>query len=115
MQIAAANGHIDTVALLLKYQADPNASNKQRTTALHAAAAVKAAGAMLLLLDAKSATDARDANKQSPLHVSARAGSVEAVQLLLGAGSRALNTRDKWQRSPILWAVLHQNSEVSLR
>lgn len=98
--------------ILLEMKADVNAVNSHRATAAHAAAGICPAS-LRILLDAKAAVDARDGNTQAPLHIASRMGGMEAMQLLLEAGSKAIQARDKWQRNPLLWSVLHMHPDMT--
>ncbi|CAK9111616.1 unnamed protein product [Durusdinium trenchii] len=86
--LAAENGHLEVVQLLLEAGADKDAADANGTTALHMAAVFEHLEIMELLLEAGADQDAANADGTTALYIAARGGHVEAVRLLLGAGAR---------------------------
>ncbi|KPI87878.1 hypothetical protein ABL78_3035 [Leptomonas seymouri] len=100
------------VKLLLDFGAKPTAVSPDGVTPAHLAAAVSAPLLKLLLDNAPSVLHCREGRQQSLLHFAARSGNVEAVQLLVSIYQLRLDTRDKWQRTPVHWAVLNGHLAV---
>jgi acyl-CoA synthetase (AMP-forming)/AMP-acid ligase II len=98
--------------LLLDFGAKPTVVTPDGVTPAHLAAAVSAPLLQLLLGRAPSLTHCRDGRQQSLLHFAARNGNVETTRLLLAAYQQKLDTRDKWQRTPVHWAVLNGHLTV---
>ena len=84
--MAASNGNIEVVKLLLKFGADSNIQNSHGTTPLHAAIwghyqLVKE------LLNAGALHTIVDMNGDTPLHLAVVASSLNVVEVLLDAGA----------------------------
>jgi ankyrin len=87
LNIACSLGHVDMVQLLLKHGADPNISDLQQTTCLHAASASGHEAVVAILLEHdKSLVFRKGLNNQTALHEAAFRGSVETVTTLLAQG-----------------------------
>ena len=85
--------HLVKVQTLLDAGADPNIPNHRGTFPLHAALARNIQdetqfGLVQILLNTKSNIDVQDEEGRTPLHLAARWGTAEIVQLLLDAGAR---------------------------
>lgn len=102
LMIAASNGHLDIVDLLLERKANPNATNKDEATALALAACSKNGVAICYLLIAHGA-DQRIGSGM-PLIEAAIEGNAELCQLLLGNGAHP-NAKDKDGFSPLFVAA----------
>ena len=100
LHCASLHGRRDVVKLLLKYEADVNAKNKNGWTPLHRAAlrGQLEVAEYLLNLKLKDENDgssnvpvdinAQSHNKKTPLHVASIAGQFQIVELLLRHNSR---------------------------
>ena len=108
-ELAAA---LRMVTLLLDAGAKPTAVTPDGVTPAHLAAAVSAPLLQRLLVRAPALLHCRDGRQQSLLHFAARSGNVAAVRLLLSTYDLKLDTRDKWQRTPVHWAVLNGHLDV---
>lgn len=108
-EVAAA---VRMVEVLLEHGAKPTAVTPDGVTAAHLAAAVSAPLLHVLLQRAPALVHCREGRQQSLLHFAARSGNVAAVRLLLTTYELLLDTRDKWQRTPVHWAVLNGHVEV---
>ena len=57
-----------------------------------------------------------DQNKQIAIHHAARSGNVECVQILIEEDKKMkrtfLDTLDRWNRSPLHWAILNNHFQV---
>ena len=84
LHLAASQGNLELVKMLLDYQADVQAKNIQGWTPLHLAALTGQIEAIQVLLANKAAAEAKDNLLRTPLHLAALTGQVEAVQILLG-------------------------------
>lgn len=98
LQVAAACGHIDLVAMLLEAGATPNerADELCGRTALQEASARGFEGIVVLLLDARANPDACGGGtlKQTALQAAAQAGHLGIVVVLLGAGAAVIHGYD---------------------
>lgn len=100
------------VRLLLRHGAKPTAVTPDGVTPAHLAAAVSSAVLQLLLTESPALLHCRDGRQQSLLHFAARSGNAAAVCFLLGTYHMPLDTRDKWQRTAVHWAVLNGHVAV---
>ena len=101
LHVAAQNGHIQTVQLLVDCGADVNALNEYGQTSLHTAAGEEKDSPELcsILLEHNAKVDAVDKDGNQPLHLACKQWHTATVRLLLshGADVTALN---KQQRKP---------------
>ncbi|UOK73338.1 ankyrin repeat domain-containing protein [Ancylobacter polymorphus] len=81
-------------------------------TPLLAAAEFGNAGAVALLLTLGASARALDADGISPLHRAVQSGSLEAVELLLGAGGDVDLTERRWGGTPLSWAAVMGQSDI---
>ena len=95
--LAAPMGKPYLLRFLLQCGANPAASDRENRSALHLTALPgdfhHAAENIAALLNAGAHVDARDALKQTPLHIAARTASYESIKILLayGANPHAVN------------------------
>ena len=87
MQIAAAQGEIEALKVLIEEGADVNARNVQKLTALHMAVAENRMKAVEILLDAGADPDLTDHRGRTVLTRAAQEGSYRAVSMLVDAGA----------------------------
>lgn len=84
--VAACNGHTTIVQELLQYQADVNAHNKFRNTALHKAAMKGLSQTVAVLLEHPDINiNATNSANKTPLYWASMCGHQDCVQLLLEA------------------------------
>lgn len=87
LHFAARHGHVECIEMLLKFAADVNIqSGSTKSSALHMAVSQKHLHCVLLLILYGAAINAQNCAGDSPLHLAARGGSEEIVELLLQAG-----------------------------
>ena len=107
LHIAAREGHLEVVRLLLQAGADKDASNGDGLTALHFAARPGHSEVVRLLLEAGADKDAATTHgvTVTALHIAAQEGHLEVVRLLLEAGA------DKDTADTNGWTALHFAAE----
>jgi ankyrin repeat protein len=89
-----ASGAIDAVVLLLRYGADVNPWDEERTTTpLLTAVKDNHIEAVRLLLAAGADPNVRDEEGETPLRLFTKSGSLEMVRLLLQCGA---DMRSRW-------------------
>ena len=87
--LAAKNGHLDVMRLLLEAGADKDAATQNGYTALHFAAEQGHLDVMRLLLEAGADKNAATQNGHTALHLAGLYGHLNAVQMLLVADKNA--------------------------
>ncbi|XP_055631266.1 transient receptor potential channel pyrexia-like [Toxorhynchites rutilus septentrionalis] len=109
IHLAADLGHTQCLqALLESPEADPNMKvqfKDKETTALHLAADEGNLECITLLLSKGADSKAKNHRGFTPLHLAARAASVESVEALLRIGNADPNTADADHRTPLHAAV----------
>jgi uncharacterized protein len=100
LHLAAHFGRTPVVRLLLNKGAQANmlSTNVLRNSALHAAAAGRAAEAGRLLIDHGADVDAQQNGGWTPLHAASQNGDIEFAGLLLEAGASVNSRADNHQR-----------------
>ncbi len=96
LHYAAANGHLDLCEILIKEDADINASNDLDYTPLHLAAWQGHAEIILMLFNTNHLIiEATDHNGATALHLAAEAGHVDAVKVLIAlhANMHSMNNK----------------------
>jgi uncharacterized protein len=101
--VAATNGNLQIVAILLKVNAHMNVKDKLGNTPLHYAADRNHVDIAELLLDAGSPVDPENKNGMTPLMVAASRGNATIVDALLAKGANARKT-DFTGRDAVSWA-----------
>ena len=111
LHVAAANGDVEVVDLLVLGKADVDAKDdKIGGTPLHVAATAGYAAIMLSLLRARANPDVRSAFGRSPLHVASLHGQAAAVRILLVHKANPLLVHEG--RVALETAVIHGHSSV---
>lgn len=131
LHIAAANGQISSVRVLLEYGANVFATSADKVPPAHVAAGFagdEAADMLELLFNAmrsrnvKAPTAVRDGRRQTLVHASARGGSARALRYVLSELAKDfatdnttrlnyINCIDRWNRTSLHWAVVNNNPE----
>jgi len=115
LHYAAAYAHDSIVEKLLDRGALINAVDKNWCTPLHWAAfyaSVFSLSSAKALLYRHADVDSRDREMRTPLHLAARVGSVEMVELLLNYGAD-INAIDLDKNTPLHRAVLYNHKEAA--
>ncbi|GET90130.1 hypothetical protein, unknown function [Leishmania tarentolae] len=99
------------VEVLLQHGAKLTAVTPDGVTAAHLAASRSVAILRRLLDHDQTVVHCRDAREESLLHFAARSGNAETIGLLHHYGLK-VDTRDRWQRTPVHWAVLNGHTAV---
>ena len=107
LHLAAHFGKQEAVRLLLNKgaKADSRSNNAMQNTALHAAAAGRAAGVAALLVDHGASVNARQHGGWTPLHAAAQNGDIELARTLVEAGAD-VNARAENRQSPLDLALI---------
>jgi ankyrin repeat protein len=87
LHLAARNGHVACVELLLRHGAKVDMYNTAWNTPLHLAAKEGRTACAALLLRHGAAVNARNSDEDTPLHFAAGIGNVQCVKLLLEHGA----------------------------
>ena len=119
---AAYYGQLDAVQLLLKHGADVKSQDDFGGTALHYLCAgsenrrgldvpQKFANIARLMLEHDADVNARNGNRETPLHIAARSGEVEVARVLLENGAK-INEEDDKGRTPFQHALERKQNEI---
>ena len=106
--LAARNGELEMVQLLIEYGADPNNKCFRNQTALHRTVDVKIAK---ILMDSGADIEARDKDNNTKLCLAASKGELEMAELLLENGADA-NTRCANNQTPLHLAASSDQNGV---
>ncbi len=112
LAIAARQGDLAMISLLLELTADINFMDKNGQTALHWAVINLKPNALKLLLDNKANVNAVNANGETPLMLAAKAGDNNLIKILLKAGADASIT-DYTGRNAKDWALHSRNPNAA--
>lgn len=111
LTLAAANGHVEIVRLLLSKGADIDSRTKRLETPLFFASAKGQHKVVALLVDALAGMDLTDHEGRTALIVAAGAGHLETVKILLDGGANPNATMGTGE-SPMLLAVQGEHLEI---
>lgn len=113
LHTASAEGQDDVVELLLSRDADPNARDRSRRTALHSAVAGERASTVAILLH-RADPNLVDDQGFAPLHMATKQGAETVVRALLGRDAEDYSTpavgrakADVELPGPEGWSALH--------
>ncbi|CAM9815620.1 unnamed protein product, partial [Pylaiella littoralis] len=111
LDMAAAQGYINTIKVTLARGGDVNATTSDGRTALHCAAFWNQASVVDVLVAYGAFMDAADSRGFTPLHVACARGACEAVVALVQNGANKCKTTEDGL-SPMLLAV--QNAQLAV-
>eukprot|EP01060_Flectonema_neradi_P039857 TRINITY_DN8934_c0_g1_i1.p1 TRINITY_DN8934_c0_g1~~TRINITY_DN8934_c0_g1_i1.p1 ORF type:complete len:899 (+),score=146.59 TRINITY_DN8934_c0_g1_i1:30-2726(+) len=113
LHIAAGEGHIDVVEMLVNtFNMSATATTGRGGMAAHFAAAAGKYEVLKFILN-HTPPAARDKSGQTVLHYAVRSGQKSCVELVLEAtGGHLIDSRDNQFRSPLHWAVLHSHVQI---
>ena len=103
MQIAAINGNIQIVAILIKAKAKLDVTDALGNTALFYAAERNQPDIAQLLIDVGAEVDKQNKNGMTPLMIAAARGNIAIVQALLAKGANPRKA-DFTGRDAVSWA-----------
>ena len=112
MHVAAMNGNLQIMAILVKGGAKLDARDKLGNTPLHYASERGQLEAAKLLLDLKAPVDAENKQGMTPLMMAAGHGHLEVVQALLGKGASPTKA-DFTGRDAANWALESRKPAVA--
>lgn len=110
LHIAAANGYLESVQVLLKYSAGVNAKNARSETPLHLAAKMLAGSVISVLIDHGADVDSQDRDGRPPLHFAINSkltGGTEALSILIDRGAN-INIADSNGTTALHLAALNR-------
>src|SRR5690606_33788265 len=109
LQWAAFRGDVDEAKRLIAAGADVNATNNYGINAMLLAADIASTELIQLLLKHGVDPETANADGETPLHLVARAGNIEAARALLKAGAK-VDPREKFgEQTPLMWAVVRRH------
>lgn len=112
LHIAANNGHVKMVRLLLDNSADPRAQNEREETALHSAIRWKKLVVVSQLLsETPDLIDAKNWEDRTPLHLAVINQSIDISKYLLDQGAN-VNTLGSNGRTSLHLAVSSNNEKL---
>lgn len=124
LQAASQNGHLEVVAVLLRYNADVEIEDKDGDRAVHHAAFGDEPAIVQLLAQAGADLNARNKRRQTALHVSVNKGYVAVVRMLLELGCHAslqdlegdtpIHDAISKKRDDMLTLLLNHNADITL-
>ena len=117
--IAARNGNLDSVKMLLRYKADIEARGTvkvldqviQGCTPLWAAAATGHLDVVKLLIERNADVDGRTLSNSTPLRAAAYRGRLDIVSCLVGNGAD-VNARNNFENTPLMVACYNGHMNV---
>lgn len=109
---AIRNGDTDELQEMMRYDGVPvNAHYTGRVTPLHLAAMAGHPDTIQLLILNGARLNTTTSQGLTPLHTAVLAGKTQAARLLIAAGANAA-ILDRYQRSPLLTAMEHDDMEM---
>ncbi|KAI8632076.1 hypothetical protein F5Y19DRAFT_472961 [Xylariaceae sp. FL1651] len=108
---ALANGHKETVQLLLDRGADIESKDRFGQTPLSWAAEKGQKETVQLLLDRGADIESKDKVGRTPLSRAAERGQKQTMQLLLDRGAD-IESKDRFGQTPLSWAVKNGQKEI---
>lgn len=111
---AAMSNHMALAELLLRQDADDQASSLEGSTLLHKAAALGLDEAVSRLIDDWPDLNQLDRYGETPLHKSARHGHLKATQLLIEHGAH-VNAVNVLGMTPLHWVALNGRVDIAER
>jgi ankyrin repeat protein len=106
------SGHMALAEAMLRQDRDDQKDSLRRSTPLHRAACLGLSDAVRSLLSYGANPVACDGSGETPLHKAARAGNVEATEML--AELCDVNTKSNAGLTPLHWACLAGREEVAV-
>ncbi|KAM9810754.1 histone-lysine N-methyltransferase EHMT1a [Neosynchiropus ocellatus] len=109
---AAAEGHQEVCHMLVQAGANLEMCDEDYRTPLMAACESNQVDTVKYLLRAGAAINHKDIMGFSSLHLAAKLGHYEVVQVLLSKASKYINCQDDGGWTPITWAIEYKHKEV---
>ena len=117
--IAAHNGHLNSVKILLRYRADIEARGTLKIgdevvegcTPLWAAAAIGHLDVVKLLIERNADVDSRTSMGSTPLRAAAHEGHLDVVRCLVESGAD-VNARNDYESTPLMAACYYGHVSV---
>ncbi|MAT80452.1 MAG: hypothetical protein CMJ29_02250 [Phycisphaerae bacterium] len=103
--IAAKNGNVNAVKLLLESGAEVDATDRVKRTALMHGGTSKNPEVLMMLLDSGADVNARDLVIGGPLAWSSAFGNADCVQVLVDAGAELETKGAATGYTPLIWAA----------
>jgi ankyrin repeat protein len=112
LHLAATQGNLNSISVLIKKGKDVNQSTSKGFTPLHAATIGGHEEAIKLLLDNGALIDPREKEEnRTPLHIATQNGNKRIVELLISRGAD-INARAIANTTPLHIAVTISNEEI---
>ncbi|XP_059909991.1 histone-lysine N-methyltransferase EHMT1a isoform X2 [Gadus macrocephalus] len=112
LHAAAAEGHQEVCHMLLQARANLEMFDDKLKTPLMCAAENNRVEAVKYLLSAGSAVCNKDIQGSTCLHLAAKLGHDDVVQLLLTKAAKYINCQDIGGWTPITWAIEHKHHSL---
>ena len=113
LHLAATQGNLNSISILIKKGKDVNQSTSKGFTPLHAATIGGHEEAIKLLLDNGALIDPTEKEEnRTPLHIATQNGNKRIVELLLISRGADINARAIDNITPLHMAVIISNEEI---
>jgi ankyrin repeat protein len=109
---AVDNGHLETVNILLAYEANPNAQGFFNETPLHRACSSNFIDIVKCLLKAGAKSNISATNAENPIHQASNNDAAEVVKILLDHDGTQLQIISKEGRTPFYHAAMNGSLAV---